>query len=173
MTSRKKGGCLKKLLILIIVLAVIGIAAYWFIPQLLVKLMHSDSVVGVLPPQVNQVMRQTEKRIPRILKQVNLTPEQAKEEVDNVDYDDLERVMQQLSKQKSMTKDQMATLIQNEMELTHLNAGKIKNLLPNKLSSRQIAKATKLFEENKGKIRILLPTLKESVKQMIEESTAN
>jgi hypothetical protein len=145
----------------------VDIAAYWFIPQLIVKSMMTDSVRRIMPPEISRIVRQSEKAIPKILADLKITPEQAKAEIDKIDYATIERVIQHFFEKKSITRDEVAELIKNETSLTHLNTQRIKGILSSNISEKQINRITTLFLENKLKIRVLLPTLKESIKQMI------
>ena len=72
----------------------VDIDAYWFIPQLIVKSMMTDFVHRIMPPEISRIVRQSEKAIPKILADLKITPEQAKAEIDKIDYATIERVIQ-------------------------------------------------------------------------------
>ncbi len=173
MSEQKKSGCLRMLVIFLIIISVIVLAAYWFVPKLIVKSMMSDSARDILPPEINRIVRQSEKEIPKVLAKLNLTPDQAISEIDRIDYGTVDRVIQRLSEKKSITRDETAELIKTEAGFTHLDTHQIERMLPRNISEHDINRLTTMFAENKGKIRLMMPTFKESIKQMIKESMVN
>ena len=168
MSSRKKSGFSKKLIILIIVILVIAVAAYWFIPQLLVVSIKSETVQKILPPEIRVIFKQAERKIPGLLTQLDLTPEQAKEDIKKIEYEDIDRIMGKLSGKKSLTGDEAAQLVIDEFDFSYLENQKLKRLMPRTFSEKEINYITRIFYENKGKIRFLLPTLKQSAIEMIK-----
>ena len=169
MSESRKHPVIKRLIIFLIIVIVIIAAAYIIIPKLFVKAMMSDSIRKKMPANVTRLVNRSGKEINRGLRTLKLTPEQAKDEIDEISFSDIERVVQGIKGKGPMSREEFYQLITKEIDFKHVNPERFKRYIPARIPQKDIKHFNEIFEENKTKYRLMFPAVKSMAKQMIDE----
>ncbi len=172
MTSKKKGSLLKRFLIFIVIILIAVALLYFLLPKIIIKTMKTESIQKVLPPKINKGLVLSERGVTRALKQLEIKPQQAIEEIDKIDQESIERIMERLSHHDTKDPDVVAEIIFEEFKFSHINKSNVKTFFRRNLTRRDIEMGMKMLEGNEMKTKLLLPAIKNSLKEIILTNTS-
>ncbi len=173
MSSKKKGGFFKIFLTTFIIISIVGVSTYFLLPKIIIRTMMSENIQKNLPPEINKALTLSKRGVSKALKQMDIQPQQAIEEIDKIDHESVERIVGRLSQNDIKNPGIAADIIFEEIRFSHIDKNKVKTFFRRNVTKKDIKLALKAFEDNKMKTRFLLPVVKNSLKEMIQTSSSN
>lgn len=170
--QEKKSGCLGRILIVLLVLGIISIAAFFLLPKLIVKSGPDNFIYKALPEEVKSEVDKFNNLITENIGQLDkygLDAFEASEILKSLDYGTFTDILEELDSSQISDTSELIDVVQGHIDLSLLDVDRIKKDYYAPVDEEDLRNILSRFKENPLIMRSGFTLVKATVQSALEE----